>query len=76
VIAALVLAVVLIGGLLTVAWVERRKAIGRPVQPPAFLHVDADLPLHGRSAVAAEVAIVGVSALIILVDLAVLELLH
>lgn len=75
VIAAVVLAVVLIGGLVTFAWAERRSATGHPIQPPAFMRVDADLPLHGRGAVAGEVAIVGVSALIILGDLAVLELL-
>ena len=75
-IAGLVLAVVLIGGLVAFAWDERRAATGHPIRPPAFLHVDVDLPLHGRGVLAGEIAIVGVSVLILLFDLAVLELLH
>ena len=76
VVAGLVLAVVLIGGLLVFAWAERRAATGHPIQLPSLPRIDAHLPLHGRGVLWGLIAIVFVSALIIVVDLAVLELLH
>jgi len=73
VIAGVVLAVLLVGGLLAFAWVERRAATGRPIQLPSL--PDVELPLRGRGVLVGEIAIVGVSVLIIAFDLAVLELL-
>ncbi len=72
-IAGVVLAVMLLGGLLSFAWIERRAATGRPIQLPSL--PDVELPLHGRGVLVGEIAIVGVSVLIIAFDLAVLELL-
>lgn len=73
-VAGLVLALVLIGSLLVFAWVERRAATGHPIQLPSLPQIDGDHPLHGRGVLVGELAIVGVCMLIIVVDLAVLEL--
>jgi hypothetical protein len=75
-VAGLVLAVVLIGGLLVFAWAERRAATGHPIHLPSRPRIDVDLPLHGRGVLWGAIAIAGVSMLIIVVDLAVLEVLH
>jgi hypothetical protein len=67
------LAVMLVGGLLVFAWIERRAATGRPIQLPAL--PDVELPLHGRGVLFGEIAILGVGVLIIVFDLAILQLL-
>jgi uncharacterized iron-regulated membrane protein len=73
--AGLVLAVVLIVGLGALAWIERRAATGHPIRLPALPWIDVDLPLRGRAVLVGEALIVVVSALIIVIDLAILELL-
>ncbi|HEV8205483.1 MAG TPA: hypothetical protein VGR04_02195 [Acidimicrobiia bacterium] len=67
-----VLVVVLIVGLGAVAWIERRAATGHPIRLP---RIDVDLPLRGRAVLVGEALIVVVSTLIIVIDLAILELL-
>ncbi len=73
-VAGLVLAVVLVGGLLVFAWVERRAATGHPIQLPSLPQIKVDLPLRGRGVLVGEIVIVGVTLLIIVIDLAVLQL--
>ncbi len=70
------LAVVLIGGLGALAWIERRAATGHPIRLPALPRIDVNLPLRGRAVLVGEALIVAVSFLIIMIDLAILELLH
>ncbi len=74
-IAGVVLAVMLVGGLLVFAWIERRGATGRPIQLPALPHIEVELPLRGRGVLLGEIAILGVGVLIIVFDLAILQLL-
>jgi uncharacterized iron-regulated membrane protein len=76
VIAGPVLAVVLIIGLGAFAWIERRAATGDPIRLPPLPRTDVDLPLRGRAALVGEVLIVAVSLLIIMIELAVLDVLH
>jgi uncharacterized iron-regulated membrane protein len=71
-----VLAVVLIVGLGALVWIERRAATGHPIRLPALPRIDVDLPLRGRAVLVGEALIVVVSTLIIMIDLAILELLH
>jgi uncharacterized iron-regulated membrane protein len=70
-----VLAVVLIVGLGALAWIQRRAATGHPIRLPAVPRIDVDLPLHGRAVLVGEALIIVVSTLIIVIDLAILELL-
>jgi len=70
-----VLVVVLIGGLGALAWIEQRAATGHPMRLPALPRIDVDLPLRGRAVLVGEALIVVVSTLIIVIDLAILELL-
>jgi uncharacterized iron-regulated membrane protein len=74
--AGLVLAVVLIVGLGTLAWIERRAATGHPIRLPALPRIDVDLPLRGWAMLVGGALIVAVSFLIIMIDVAILELLH
>jgi uncharacterized iron-regulated membrane protein len=76
VIAGPVLAVVLIIGLGALAWIERRAATGHPIRLPALPRMDVNLPLRGRAVLVGEALIVAVSFLIIVIELAILELLH
>ena len=71
-----VLAVVLIVGLGTLAWIERRAATGHPIRLPALPLIDVDLPLRGWAMLVGGALIVAVSFLIIMIDFAILELLH
>jgi uncharacterized iron-regulated membrane protein len=71
-----VLAVVLIVGLGTLAWIERRAATGHPIRLPALPRIDVDLPLRGWAMLVGGALIVAVSFLIIMIDVAILELLH
>lgn len=71
-----VLAVVLIVGLGALAWIERRAATGHPIRLPALPRIEADLPLRGRAVLVGEALIVAVSTVIIVIDLAILELFH
>ena len=71
-----VLAVVLIVGLGTLAWIERRAATGHPIRLPALPRIDVDLPLRGWAVLVGGALIVAVSFLIIMIDVAILELLH
>jgi len=70
------LAVVLIVGLGALPWIERRAATGHPIRLPALPRIDVNLPLRGRAVLVGEALIVAVSFLIIMIDLAILELLH
>jgi uncharacterized iron-regulated membrane protein len=76
VIAGPVLAVVLIIGLGALAWIERRAATGHPIRLPALPRIDVNLPLRGRAVLVGEALIVAVSFLIIMIELAILDLLH
>jgi uncharacterized iron-regulated membrane protein len=76
VVAGLVLAVVLIIGLGVLAWIERRAATGHPIRLPALPRIDVTLPLRGRAVLLGEALIVAMSFLIIMIDLAIVELLH
>jgi hypothetical protein len=76
VVAGPVLAVVLIIGLGVLAWIERRGATGHPIRLPALPRIDVTLPLRGRKVLVGEALIVAMSLLIIMIDLAILELLH
>jgi uncharacterized iron-regulated membrane protein len=71
-----VLAVVLIVGLGTLSWIERRVAAGHPVRLPTLPRIVVDLPLHGRAVLVGEAVIAAVSILIILIDLAIIQMLH
>jgi hypothetical protein len=71
-----VLAVVLIVGLGTFAWIERRAAAGHPIRLPTLPRIAVDLPLHGRAVLVGEALIAAVSILIILIDLAIIQVLH
>jgi uncharacterized iron-regulated membrane protein len=71
-----VLAVVLIVGLGTLAWIERRAATGHPIRLPALPRIDVDLPLRGWAMLVGGALIVAVSFLIIMIDVVILELLH
>lgn len=75
-VAGLVLAVVLIIGLGVLAWIERRAATGHPIRLPALPRIDVTLPLRGRAVLLGEALIVAMSFLIIMIDLAIVELLH
>jgi hypothetical protein len=70
-----VLAVVLIVGLGVLAWIESRAATGHPIRLPELPRIDVDLPLRGRALLVGEALIVAVSVLIIMIDLAIIELL-
>jgi hypothetical protein len=74
--AGLVLAVVLIVGLGVFAWFERRAGTGHPIRLPAVLRIDVELPLRGRAVLVGEVLIVAVSIFIIMIDVAILQMLH
>jgi uncharacterized iron-regulated membrane protein len=76
VVAGLVLAVVLIIGLGVLAWIERRAATGHPIRLPALPRIDVTLPLRGRAVLLGEALIVAMSFLIIMIDLAIVQLLH
>jgi hypothetical protein len=71
-----VLAVVLLLGLGALAWIQRRAAMGHPIRLPTLSWIDVELPLRGRAVLVAEVIIVVMSTLIIIVDLAIVELLQ
>ena len=71
-----VLAAVLIVGLGTLGWIERRAAAGHPIRLPALPRIVVELPLHGRAVLVAEALIAAVSILIILIDLAIIQVLH
>jgi uncharacterized iron-regulated membrane protein len=71
-----VLAVVLIVGLGAIAWIERRAATGHPIRLPALPRIDVDLPLRGWAVLVGGALIVAMSFLIIMIDLAILEMLH
>ncbi len=71
-----VLAVVLIVGLGALAWIERRAATGHSIRLPALPRIDVDLPLRVRAVLVGEALIVAVSFLIIMIDVAILEMLH
>jgi len=71
-----VLAVVLIAGLGALGWIERRAAAGDPVRLPTPPRIVVDLPLHGRAVLVGEAIIAAVSILIILIDLAIIQVLH
>jgi uncharacterized iron-regulated membrane protein len=76
VVAGPVLAVVLIIGLGVLAWIERRAATGHPIRLPALPRIDVTLPLRGRKVLVGEALIVAMSLLIIMIDLAIVELLY
>jgi uncharacterized iron-regulated membrane protein len=76
VIAGPVLAFVLIIGLGALAWIERRAATDHPIRLPALPRIDVNLPLRGRAVLVGEALIVALSFLIIMIDLAILELLQ
>jgi uncharacterized iron-regulated membrane protein len=76
VVAGLVLAGVVLVGLGALAWIERRTATGHPIRLPALPRIDANLPLRGRAVLVAEALIVAMGFLIIVIDLAIIELLH
>jgi uncharacterized iron-regulated membrane protein len=71
-----VLAVVLIVGLGALAWIERRAATGHPIRLPALPRISVELPLRGRAVLVGEALIVAVSIIIIMIDLAILQMLH
>lgn len=71
-----VLAVVLIVGLGALAWIERRAATGHPIRLPALPRIGVELPLRGRAVLVGEALIVAVSIIIIMIDLAILQMLH
>jgi hypothetical protein len=75
VLAGPVLAVVLIIGR-ALAWIERRAATGHPIRLPVLPRIDVNVPLRGRAMLVGEALIVALSSLIIMVDLAILELLQ
>jgi hypothetical protein len=75
-IAGPVLAVVLIVGLGALGWIERRAASGNPIRLPTLPRIVVDLPLHGRAVLVGEAIIAAVSILIILIDLAIIQVLH
>jgi hypothetical protein len=75
-IAGPVLAVVLIVGLGALGWIERRAASGNPIRLPTLPRIVVDLPLHGRAVLVGEAIIAAVSILIILIDLAIIQMLH
>jgi hypothetical protein len=71
-----VLAVALIVGLGTLAWIERRAATGDPIRLPPLPRIVVDLPLRGRGVLVGGALIVAVSFLIITIDLVILDLLQ
>ena len=71
-----VLAVVVFVGLGVIAWIERRAATGHPIRLPALPRIDVNLPLRGRAVLVGEALIVAMGFLIIVIDLAIIELLH
>jgi len=71
-----VVAVVLIVGFGALAWIERRAATGHPIRLPALPRIDVNLPLRGRAVLVGEALIVVMGFLIIMIDLAIIELLH
>ena len=75
-IAGPVLAVVLIVGLGALGWIERRAASGDPIRLPTLPRIVVDLPLRGRAVLVGEAIIAAVSILIILIDLAIIQVLH
>jgi uncharacterized iron-regulated membrane protein len=76
VVAGLVLAGVVLVGLGVIAWIERRAATGHPIRLPALPRIDVNLPLRGRAVLVGEALIVAMGFLIIVIDLAIIELLH
>jgi uncharacterized iron-regulated membrane protein len=74
--AGAVLAVVLIVGLGALAWIERRAATSHPVRLPHLPRIDVDLPLHGWAVLVGEALIVVVSLLVIMIEVAIVELLQ
>jgi len=76
VVAGLGLAVVVFVGLGVLAWIERRAATGHPIRLPALPRIDVNLPLRGRAVLVGEALIVAMGFLIIVIDLAIIELLH
>jgi len=76
VVAGPVLAVVVFVGLGVIAWIERRAATGHPIRLPALPRIDVNLPLRGRAVLVGEALIVAMGFLIIVIDLAIIELLH
>jgi uncharacterized iron-regulated membrane protein len=76
VVAGLGLAVVVFVGLGVIAWIERRAATGHPIRLPALPRIDVNLPLRGRAVLVGEALIVAMGFLIIVIDLAIIELLH
>jgi len=76
VVAGPVLAVVVFVGLGAFAWIERRAATGHPIRLPALPQIDVNLPLRGRAVLVGEALIVAMGLLIIVIDLAIIELLH
>jgi hypothetical protein len=75
-IAGPVLAAVLIVGLGALGWIERRAAAGHPIRLPTLPRIAVDLPLHGRAVLVGEALISAVSIFIILIDLAIIQVLH
>lgn len=75
-VAGLGLAVVVFVGLGVLAWIERRAATGHPIRLPALPRIDVNLPLRGRAVLVGEALIVAMGFLIIVIDLAIIELLH
>ena len=75
-VAGLVLAGVVLVGLGVIAWIERRAATGHPIRLPALPRIDVNLPLRGRAVLVGEALIVAMGFLIIVIDLAIIELLH
>lgn len=71
-----VLAVVVIIGLGVLARIERRAATGHPIRLPALPRIDANLPLRGRAVLLGEALIVVMGFIIIIIDLAIMDLLH
>ena len=71
-----VLVVVVFVGLGVLAWIERRAATGHPIRLPALPRIDVNLPLRGRAVLVGEALIVVMGFLIIMIDLAIIELLH
>jgi hypothetical protein len=71
-----VLAVALIVGLGALAWIERPAAMGDPIRLPPLPRIAVDLPLRGRGVLVGGALIVAVSFLIIMIDLAILDLLQ
>ena len=71
-----VLAAVLIVGLGALGWIERRAAAGNPIRLPTLPRIVVDLPLHGRAVLVGEALIAAVCILIILIDLAIIQVLH